>query len=215
MKKGDVNLPVIVLSTFAVIVLAIAGIFAYSTFLGANYDSKYQSSTTSSAKLNQIIELSQTEKDKLLNQGSQGNVNQSTLAANQANQSASYQEYFKSKQFILDALSLMMKEIKAYNLHAATFSNDLPKIEINVEDVIFGVTVDKGEFAVTEGAIASPDIRIITTVEELKKIILAQDQKAAVENSFNSGNSKIEVLAGKITLMMKGYLGLYNTISGE
>jgi len=183
MKKGDIDLPKILLIILILITLIIVGIFVYTTFFSKDYSSKHNTLAEQKVDLTAAMQ-------------------------NQTN------DYFKSKEFISAAILLLMNEIKAYNLHASAFSGNLPKIELKIDDLLFGITVTKGDFLIEAGQTDNADIEIITTVEELKKFVLAEDSKATVIESFKSGNSEIELLSSKATLMMKGYLDLYEEVYG-
>ncbi len=106
----------------------------------------------------------------------------------------------------------LLYEIKAYNLHNPPFSSDIPRIEINVGDDVFGATVDRGIINVTKGRIAKRDIIITTTKSEAVKMLR---DKSYVVKSFNDKMSSIELVADRTTLFAKGYLGMYSELTGN
>lgn len=101
---------------------------------------------------------------------------------------------------------------KAYNLHNPPLSNDLPKIEIVVEDAIYNAVIEDGEIIIEEGGLKKKDIVIETTKEELVKILMDKDY---VQESFGSGESSIKLVAEKSVLFAKGYLKLYTELTGK
>jgi hypothetical protein len=106
----------------------------------------------------------------------------------------------------------LLYEIKAYNLHNPPFSSDVPRIEVDVGEDVFGATVDNGIITVTKGRIAKRDIIITTTKSEAVKML--RDKNYVVQ-SFNDKMSSIELVADKTTLFAKGYLAMYNELTGK
>ncbi|MEM4259340.1 MAG: hypothetical protein QXS38_01075 [Candidatus Pacearchaeota archaeon] len=106
----------------------------------------------------------------------------------------------------------LLYSIKAYNLHAPPLSSDYPRIEVEVSGEPFSATVLRGVINVSKGKIAKEDIIIRTTKEEAIKMLR---DKNYIMNSFNEGKSRIELVAGQTTLFAKGYLNMYNEITGK
>ena len=106
----------------------------------------------------------------------------------------------------------LLVNINAYQLHNPPMSSDTPKIEIIVEDQKFNAEVDSGTINVKKGTISEKDIVIRTTKDEALKMM---NNKSYVEQSFKVGNSQIEMINSKTTLFSKGYLGLYEDITGK
>ena len=106
----------------------------------------------------------------------------------------------------------LLYSIKAYNLHNPPLSSNYPKIEIDVGGEIFSATVKKGVISVSSGGILNKDIIIKTTKEEAVKMMR---DKGYVTKSFNDGLSAIELIADKTTLFAKGYLNMYNELTGK
>jgi hypothetical protein len=139
-----------------------------------------------------------------------------------------YEDYYHEKQITNPALGLSLEEavdqfnedfiyyilysIKAYNLHDPPFSKDHPKIEFRVEEIIYSAEIIKGEMNIQEGDIEEEDILITTTREEAVKMI--QDEEY-VSESFSSGTTSLEMVAGDLELAAKGYLALYEEMTGE
>jgi hypothetical protein len=106
----------------------------------------------------------------------------------------------------------LLYEIKAYNLHNPPLSSDYPKIQINVGEQIFNADIKKGLINVAKDEIEDEDVVIRTSAEEAVKMLR---DKNYVTKSFNDGKSEIELVASKTTLFAKGYLNLYNEITGK
>jgi len=106
----------------------------------------------------------------------------------------------------------LLYSIDAYNLHNPPLSKDMPKMEIVVGDDIFNAVVNNGVISVGKGRIDNEDIVIKTTKEEAVKMIKDVNY---VTKSFNDGKSSIELVASKTTLFAKGYLNIYNELTGK
>lgn len=113
-------------------------------------------------------------------------------------------------QFNESFVSYLLSMIGAQRLHNIPFTSYTPKIEIEVSGKQYSVEIKKGQTIVSKGTPSSPDLRIVTTKEEALKMI---KDKAAIKTSFQSGASTVNVLAGKPTLLAKGYWSIYNELS--
>jgi len=63
--------------------------------------------------------------------------------------------------------------------------------------------------------IDNEDLRIIITKEEAVLALLSSDIEQFMKDSVASGNTGIEMIAGKAELFGKGYLEMYGELSGE
>ncbi len=106
----------------------------------------------------------------------------------------------------------LLYSIKAYDLHKAPFGSELPSIQIVVGEDNFYATVDKGRIRVKKGFGEQKDIIIRTSKEEAVKMLR---DKAYLQRSFASGNSRIELVTDKISLASRGYLKLYSEVTGK
>lgn len=106
----------------------------------------------------------------------------------------------------------VLVQIKAYNLHNPPLSGEKPLIEFYVGQDVYNAIVDGGAIVVSRGQAGSPDIRIKTTREEAVKMT---QNKEYIQESFSSGRSSFEQVAGAVTLASKGYVGLYKELTGK
>ena len=106
----------------------------------------------------------------------------------------------------------ILQSIKAYNLHNPPFSSDTPKIEFVMENEIYNTEVINKNIKVRKGSMSNEDIRITTTKQEGVKMLR---NRSYIEASFNNGNSGFEMVAGKVKLFSKGYLDLYEELTGK
>ncbi len=97
-----------------------------------------------------------------------------------------------------------------YSINAQNLRN--PKIKFVIDDEIFSAVSDSGKLVVSKKDIQGEDIRIITTKKEAIKMLRGKNY---IATSFSNGASSIEMVAGKITLLSKGYLNLYKEVTGK
>ncbi len=114
--------------------------------------------------------------------------------------------------FDKDFVYYLMYSIKAYDLHNPPLSKDTPKISVYVDDELFFSEIIKGEINVRENSKGKSDIIIRTTKIEAVKMLRDRNY---IQKSFQAGGSSAELVAGKSTLFAKGYLNLYNELTGK
>lgn len=106
----------------------------------------------------------------------------------------------------------LLYSIKAYNLHNVPLSSSYPIIEILVDEDSYTAIVQDGIISVEKRATDKKDIIIKTTREEGVKMLR---DWSYIEKSFRDGLSGIELVEGKTTLFAKGYLNLYEDLTGK
>jgi hypothetical protein len=106
-------------------------------------------------------------------------------------------------------VSYILNEMGAYQLR----SNSI--IEIDVEGKNFTSYIDKGNIRTLPGKSDEEDIRIITSKEEVKNALSSVNVKEYLKGSVASGKTSIEMVAGYTKLLSKGYLYLYQDITGK
>ena len=104
----------------------------------------------------------------------------------------------------------LLVNIGAYNLHPPIFGSDTPKIEFRIGDDVYNAEIVNGRIGVGRGEIDVEDIIIWTNKNEAVKMVMDKDY---IDDSFISGESSIELVAGKIELASKGYLQIYSQLS--
>ena len=115
----------------------------------------------------------------------------------------------------INQINLLPYNIKAYGLHNPLLSKNTPKIEILIEDEAFNSEIIDNRIKTQKEAIDNEDIMIKTSKNEFLKILNSKDIKKAVQESAETGNLDIEMLAGKLELASKGYLNVYKEVTGE
>ena len=64
-------------------------------------------------------------------------------------------------------------------------------------------------------SIENEDLRITISKEEAVKALLSDNIEQFMKDSFNNGETKIEMVVGKTELFSKGYLKMYKELTGE
>lgn len=106
----------------------------------------------------------------------------------------------------------ILYSIKAYNLHNPPLSSNEPKIEFFVDSDAYSARIVDGEIIVSRGEMEEKDVIITTTKSEAVQML--QNQNYIFE-SFESGKSSFEMVESKSTLFAKGYLSLYQELTGK
>ena len=112
-------------------------------------------------------------------------------------------------------LLYVLSELGAYNLHNPPASGDTPKIEVLVDSDKFNAEVQGGKLSVQKGESSSPDIRISTTRSEVISAISSGNVKEYMKSSVNSKKTNVELVEGYSRLFFKGYLTLYQEMTGK
>ncbi len=106
----------------------------------------------------------------------------------------------------------LLYSVGASELHNPPFSKDIPKIEFYIDEKSYNAVVEKGVITVFRGEINEEDIVIKTTKEEFVKIVM---DKEYIKESFSKGESSLELIASRTRLTTKGYLSVYEELTGE
>ena len=103
----------------------------------------------------------------------------------------------------------LLYSIGASNLHESLFG-DTPKIKFYIDEDVYNAEVINGKIKINKGEIEGEDIIIKTSTGEAVKMVM---NKNYVSDSFKTGESSIELVAGKLELASKGYLKIYDELS--
>jgi len=112
-----------------------------------------------------------------------------------------------------DYINYILVGLGINNLHKSpTFEN--PLIELVLEDT-WNSEIKKGVPYTEKGEIDNEDIRVVISKQEAVNALLSEDIEEFMKNSVVNGNTRIEMIANKAELYSKGYLTMYNEITGE
>jgi hypothetical protein len=110
----------------------------------------------------------------------------------------------------IDAIKSMASSLGLSKLHNPPFSSDTPKIQVYLSGTSYSIEVISGKVSVKQSEIQNPDLIIRTNMEEAVKMY---SNKGYIKESFTSGKSGVEIVAGKVTLLLKGYDKVYSAIA--
>jgi len=112
-------------------------------------------------------------------------------------------------------LTYIYNELGAYKLHNPPVSSDTPKIITDVEGELFYSEVIDNEISTQKGNIDSVDLKFVTTKKAVVDSVNSENVGEVFKETINSGESTFEIVASEKTLLLKGYLDLYEEITGE
>jgi hypothetical protein len=118
-------------------------------------------------------------------------------------------------EFDQDYINYVLHAMSAWKLHNPPLSSNKPKIRVIVDEEIYNSEVDDGVISTFVGDIEDPDIAIITTKREVIQAMLVEDMTEFMKLSVAEGRTTIEMLAGQLELASKGYLQMYEDVTGE
>jgi len=115
-------------------------------------------------------------------------------------------------QFDESFVVFLLYSIGASELHNVPFTSNEPVIEFHIDEDVYTGVVRDGIVSVGRGV--SDDEDIIIRTSKIEGVKMLRDGNYITE-SFVNGGSSIELVAGKVTLFAKGYLGLYTGLTGD
>ena len=139
-------------------------------------------------------------------------INKNTDANGKINQNAVIKQGVI--EFNKNYINYILIALGVNNLHK-TILGDTPKVEFILGDEIWSSEVTNNQLNTQNQPIVSPDITISMSKEEAVKAILSDNLDQFMKTSVINGNTKINMLSGKITLVEKGYVDMYNKIIAQ
>jgi hypothetical protein len=119
-------------------------------------------------------------------------------------------------EFDQDYINYVLFAMSAWRLHNPPFSTDTPKIKVVLDgnDLYLSEVID-GSISTNGGNVEEFDIVITSTKNEIIKAMLSEDMTDFMQTSVREGRTGIEVIAGYVTLATKGYVQMYEDVTGE
>lgn len=118
-------------------------------------------------------------------------------------------------EFDVDYINYLLVAIGVGNLHKSMIGYGNPKIEFVLGDEVWSTEITKNGFNTGQISIDDPDLRISMSKEEAVEALLATDAVEFMKASVYSGETGVERIAGNVELGSKGYLAMYNELTGE
>jgi hypothetical protein len=114
-----------------------------------------------------------------------------------------------------DHIGYFLSELGFYKLHTAPSTQDTPKIEVIIDDKIYGAEIIEGKINMQDGSIENRDIRISMTKDEIINALKSQDIKSYTKTALLQERIKIEQIGSYSQIISKGYISVYNEINGR
>ena len=100
-------------------------------------------------------------------------------------------------------------------MHKSIAGYGNPVIEMNLDGEVWNSEIKSREIYTLKGNSNEEDLIVFMSKEEAVNVLLSSDITEFMKNSVIEGNTKIEMVAGKIELGSKGYLEMYSKLTGE
>jgi len=118
-------------------------------------------------------------------------------------------------QFNEGYISYVIFAIDGWKLHSPPFSEDTPKIKVVVDGETYVSEVIAAEIKTEKREIDDEDIVMNTTKREIVLAIMSPDIKGHIKQSIQAGNTTLELKASYTKLLSKGYLPIYQDLTGR
>ena len=114
-----------------------------------------------------------------------------------------------------DHIAYVLYQIGASKLKKIPLTGNTPKINFIIVPESYKAEVINGMISVSSGIWENPDIIITSSKEEIINAIASLSIKEYIKSSVSSGKTTIDMKAGYTELFAKGYLSLYEEITGK
>jgi len=118
-------------------------------------------------------------------------------------------------EFNVDYINYLLVALGVNNLHKSMIGYGNPKVELVLDDEVWSSEVVRGGLNTKKSGIEEEDLRIVLSKKEAVEALLANNINEFMINSVYEGGTRIKMIAGKIELGSKGYLGMYKDLTGE
>lgn len=118
-------------------------------------------------------------------------------------------------QFNEEYIKYLVFVIGGWKLHNPPLSDETPKIKVIVDNEVFISEIVNGEIKTEKKEAEGEDIIIKTTRQEIVNSIKSLNMKSYIKQSVQEGKTTLELKASYTTLFSKGYLNIYQDITGK
>lgn len=118
-------------------------------------------------------------------------------------------------QFNGEYIRYLVFAIGGWKLHNPPLSDETPKIKVIVDNEVFISEIVNGEIKTEKKETDSEDMIIRTTKQEIVNSIKSLDMEDYIKQSVQEGKTTLELRASYTTLFSKGYLNIYQDITGK
>ena len=134
-----------------------------------------------------------------------------TNEAGQVNKQAVIQQGISefNEQYII----YLLVALGVNNLHKSYVGYGDAEIDLIIDQEIWSAIISSG-LSVSKKQSDNPDLKIKMSKEEAVKALLSSNIQEYLKDSVNNGNTQLEQISNKIELASKGYLKMYDTLTG-
>ena len=100
------------------------------------------------------------------------------------------------------------------HLHKSYTGQGAAELEISIDGETWSAIIDKG-LRVQKIGIDDPDLRITMSKQVAVEALLSSSIQEQLKLATKNGQIRIEQVAGKVELASKGYLSMYQELTGE
>ena len=117
--------------------------------------------------------------------------------------------------FNADYINYLLVAMGVGNLYKSFIGYGNPRVEFVLDGEVWSTELTSEGFNTAQASIDDPDLRISMSKEEAIEALLATDAVGFMKTSVSSGETQVEMIAGKVELGSKGYLTMYTELTGE
>lgn len=148
--------------------------------------------------------------------GSSSNVEKPEIAVPLVEiDNSSGEELVVSREIEISDISYILNELGIYRLRNPPFSSDTPKISFIVGEKTFFAEVFESVPKVLEVEVFDVDLIFSSDQETILKIVASSDVSDSFSEGIQNGAVGYEIIASQTVLLAKGYVPIYEEITGE
>ncbi len=114
--------------------------------------------------------------------------------------------------FNSDYINYILLSLGVGGLHKSVLGYGNPKVEFNMDGETWSTELVDGFLVTKKEGIDGPDFKLYMKKEEVVKALLSPNMENFMKESLINGDTKFDIVAGKIELGSKGYLSVYDKV---
>lgn len=119
------------------------------------------------------------------------------------------------KNFNEDYIDYILISSGVNELHKSIIGHENPSIELVINNEIWSAEISDGNLITKKSSIENEDFKVYISKEQIIGAILSENPAKFLKKSFLDGSIKAEIIASKTEIISKGYLGMYQRLSGD
>jgi len=117
-------------------------------------------------------------------------------------------------EFNEEYINYLLVALGVGNLYKSMVGYGNPIVEFIIDEEVWSSELGGGLNTVKAES-SDEDLRIHISRKEAVEALLSPDIEGFMKQSVSNGNTRIEMVAGKVELASKGYLAMYKELTGE